>query len=101
MEGETTNIGRVEQLSLCARYVDLEQEIREWFLQFISVADMAGRGLANTILSSLGDIGVAMEYLRAQAYDGAASMSGAYNDIQARIQQQFLCMFTAGLTTGI
>lgn len=90
MADETTDIGGVEQLSLCARYVDLEQAVvREEFLQFIPVADMTGRGLANTILSSLSDIGVATEYLRAQAYDGAASMSGAYNGVQAHIQQHF------------
>ncbi|KAH9384743.1 hypothetical protein HPB48_026756 [Haemaphysalis longicornis] len=90
MAGETIDIGGVEQLSLCARYVDLEEAVvREEFLQFIPVADMTGRGLANTILSGLSDIGVATEYLRAQAYDGAASMSANYNGVQAHIQQHF------------
>ncbi|CAN7977490.1 unnamed protein product [Ixodes persulcatus] len=50
---------------------------------------MTGKGLASTIMKSLNDIGVATEYLRAQAYDGAASMSGAYNGVQALIRQQF------------
>lgn len=86
---ETTDIAGVEQLSLCARYVDMEKiEIREEFLQFVPVTDLTGRGLADTILKSLHDIGIATEYIRAQGYDGAASMSGAYNGVQAHVRQQ-------------
>lgn len=97
MADETTCIGGVEQLSLCARYVDLKQAVvREEFLQFIPVTDMTGRGLTNAILSSLSTIGVSTEYLRAEAYDGAASMTGAYNGVQAHaytttVSQCHLC----------
>lgn len=86
---ETSDIAGIEQLSLCARYVDMEKiEIREEFLQFVPVTDLSGRGLAKTILNTLNDIGIATEYLRAQGYDGAASMSGAYNGVQAHVRQQ-------------
>lgn len=84
---ETAVIAGVEQLSICARYVE-KIEIREEFLQFVPVSDLTRRGLVDTILKGLRTICIATEYLRAQGYDGAAPMSGAYNGVQALVQQQ-------------
>ncbi|CAN8015605.1 unnamed protein product [Ixodes persulcatus] len=50
---------------------------------------MTGKGLASLTVKSLNDIGVATQYLKAQAYDGAASLSEAYNGVHTLIKQQF------------
>ncbi|KAG0422002.1 hypothetical protein HPB47_002146, partial [Ixodes persulcatus] len=99
MADETTDIAGVEQLLLCARYVDIKRiVIKEEFpspcpaagcILFVPVTDMTGKGLASLTVKSLNDIGVATEYLKAQAYDGAASLSEAYNGVHTLIQQQF------------
>lgn len=92
---ETTDISGIEQVSLCVRYVKLNTLIlTEEFLQFVSINDMTGKGIANSILKSLQQFGIDMKYLREQGYDGAAAMSGKYNGVQAHIKKiQKLSMF--------
>jgi len=49
MANETTNIGRLEQMSLCVRYIDPDNKvptIREDFLNFVVVLDLSDSGLA-------------------------------------------------------
>ncbi|KAJ8883364.1 hypothetical protein PR048_015207 [Dryococelus australis] len=51
---ETTDISRVEQFSLCVRYVDIDiVDIREDFLTFVSVYDVNGARIAPTIKTEL------------------------------------------------
>jgi len=59
--------------------------IRENFLAFIPVQDVTGVGLACTLLETLKTIGfiINLEKMRGQGYDGEATMSGAFNDVQA------------------
>lgn len=55
MADETTDIGRLEQMSLCVRYIDPDNEvpiIREDFLNFFVVSDLIGSGLASVILEN-------------------------------------------------
>lgn len=85
---ETTDISGIEQVSLCARYVELNTlTLTEEFLQFVPISDMTGEGIANSILKSLQQFGIDMKYLRGQGYDGAAAMSGKYNGVQAHIKK--------------
>lgn len=66
---ESTDVAGIEQFSVCVRYVDqVEQEykIREDFLCFVPVVDVTGKGLANTLLTTLKDIGVDISFMRAQ-----------------------------------
>lgn len=84
---ETTDIGGIEQLSLCVRYVDKENfNITEQFLQFIPVHDLTGKAIATTILDQLQSMKVDIKKLRGQGYDGAASMSGKINGVQAHVR---------------
>lgn len=80
---ETSDISNKEQLTICVRYVHLEQKkIREDFLQFVKVNDVYGKALAQTILQNLENMGLNLNYLIGQGYDGVAAMSGKFNGTQ-------------------
>lgn len=66
---ESTDVSGIEQFSICVRYVDkIDKEyiIREDFLCFIPVEDVTGKGLANTLLATMKDIGVNLANMRGQ-----------------------------------
>ncbi|XP_008180592.1 zinc finger MYM-type protein 1-like [Acyrthosiphon pisum] len=74
---ETADIAGIEQVSICARYVNRETcTLHEDFLQFVPTADLTGKGLATLILDNLKHFGIETQYLRGQGFDGAAAMSG-------------------------
>ena len=80
---ETADIAGVEQLSLCARYVDAAVGcVREDFLQFVPIFDVTGKGLATVISTGLAKLGINLQYLR-----GAAAMSGRISGVQSHIRQ--------------
>jgi hypothetical protein len=60
--------------------------IKETFLDFISVADETAAGLVETTCRYIEDIGLDMEKLRDQGYDGASVMSGVHNGVQKLIE---------------
>jgi len=60
--------------------------IREDFLQFILVTDVFRKGLAKVIVYSLMQLGVNLNYMRGQGYDGASTMSGQFNGVQSHIR---------------
>ena len=87
----TSDINRVDQLSVTARWVQVLNEnvtIKETFLGFISVTDGTAAGLVGTTCKYIEDIGLYMEKLRGQAYNGASVMSGVYNGVQKRIKDR-------------
>jgi len=66
---ESTDISGIEQFSMCFRYVDKcdgEYVIREDFVCFVPVVDVTGKGLANTLLTTMKDIGINLAYMRGQ-----------------------------------
>ena len=73
---ETTDISCQEQLSLCARYLNDDFAIEEYFLQFVPITDLSGKNLASTIITKLSQFGINVSKMRGQGYDGAAAMSG-------------------------
>ena len=81
---ETSDVHKLEQLTLTARYIDTD--ICERFLGFIEVNDTTGQALGNTLLARLEQLGLDRRFLVAQAYDGASAMSGVYNGTRAVIQ---------------
>ncbi|KAF0713891.1 zinc finger MYM-type protein 1-like, partial [Aphis craccivora] len=87
---ETTDVGGIEQFSMCVRYFDKDtNKIREDFLQFVPVTDMSGKSLAQVLLECLGNLGINLNYLRGQGYDGASAMRGLFNGVQAIIKQSY------------
>ena len=89
---ETTDVSRVEQLTIILRYVSHRSGtsvVVEDFVGFQPVADLTGEGIANKILNFVRNLGLDMTYMVGQGYDGASSMSGKFNGTQAIIRQQF------------
>lgn len=87
---ETRDISKVDQLTLCLRYVTPNGDqlvLRENFLSFCPVTSKTGAALAEAIMRVLRDEGVAIENMRGQGYDGCSSMRGIYNGVQAEIKK--------------
>ncbi|CAH2088786.1 unnamed protein product [Euphydryas editha] len=87
---ETTDIARMEQVSLCLRYIDLkdakQHKVKEMFLEYIPTVDVTGSGLANLIITALKKHGLECSHVISQGYDGAAAMSGYLHGAQAYIR---------------
>ena len=78
-----------EQLSLCARYVDIDTlTVKEDFLCFVSANDLTGISLAKLIEEKVTELGWDMNNLRGQGYDGAAAMSGEFRGVQRVIKEK-------------
>nr|CAI5841335.1 unnamed protein product [Callosobruchus analis] len=85
---ETTDSSITEQLSICIRYFDVDQnEIREDFLKFVEVVDLTGENIAQHILHELEISNLDISLCRCQAYDGGANMSGKIKGVQACISK--------------
>ena len=84
---ETTDLSKEEQMTICLRYVS-DNKIREDFIDYVSVDDMTGEGLANAILSRLRQCPIDLSCMVGQGYDGASAMSGMFNGVQAIVRKQ-------------
>ncbi|KAF0722911.1 zinc finger MYM-type protein 1-like [Aphis craccivora] len=88
LNDETADIGGKEQFSIYARYI-YNDEIQEDFLNFVPLHNISGENLANTLLDSLKNVGIDLQYLRGQCYDGAAAMIFRFNGVQAIVKKQY------------
>jgi hypothetical protein len=77
-----------EQESLCLRYIDRNLEPREVFVGLFEPVNTCGDTIANMIEDCLVRLGLSLDALRAQTYDGASNMSGEYKGCQARISSR-------------
>ena len=75
-----------EVLSLCIRFVDSSNEIREEFLTFSKVQRITGESLATEIQQILQSKGLDMAMIRGQGYDGASNMASKISGVQARVK---------------
>ena len=75
----------VEQLAICARFVDAEKNIREEFLTFIPLERTTGKCVAEKVIEFLNSVGLPLGNICSQGYDGASSMSSENVGLQARI----------------
>lgn len=88
---ETTDISTREQLSICIRYItkiDGHIKINERFLGFVDVSDTTGENLHHTIKQYLQQLGISLNKMHGQAYDGASNMSGKFKGVASRFQQE-------------
>ena len=87
LDGEAMDASKKEQLSLVLRYVH-NNVIFEDFIYFLHLKDgLKGEHLANTIVSCIERLGLNIQNLRGQGYDGAGSVAGIRNGCAARITQ--------------
>lgn len=82
---ETKDLSKKEQLSFVLRYV-YDCEIYEEFIGFRVAEDLTAEGLSDAIQDEMKRIGVNIQHLVGQGYDGAAVMSGKCSGVQARIR---------------
>ena len=89
MPDETQDCSDVEQLSICARFVNTKCEVCEEFLGFVKLRSLNAETIARNILDALREWGLNLEYLVGQGYDGAVVMSSPINGVQAKIAEEY------------
>ena len=91
---ESTDVTNKEQISICIRFVSRKEDgkvkhfIREEFLTFVH-ADKGTNAeeLTTKFLETIQSVGLSVNDMRAQGYDGASVMSGHVSGVQTRIRQ--------------
>ncbi|XP_029054570.2 zinc finger MYM-type protein 1-like [Osmia bicornis bicornis] len=85
----TPDVSHQEQLSVVLRYVNItddDVEIEEhFFIKFEIVHNTTGKGLSETIILILDQLGIKISDCRGQGYDNGANMRGIYQGVQANI----------------
>ena len=76
----------VEHLCLCLRFVDDMSHIREEFITFLKLERVRAIDITNAIVNCLEGLGLSLNELRGQGYDGASTMSGEKSGVQKRIR---------------
>ena len=78
----------VEHLAICLRYVDRKYEIHEEFVKFIKMDRVRAVDITNAIVGTLilEGLGLSLNNLQGQGYDGASTMSGEKSGVQKRIR---------------
>ena len=89
---ESTDVTNKEQISVCIRFVSTKEDgkhfIHEEFLTFVH-ADKGTNAeeLTTKFLETIQSVGLLVNDIRAQGYDGASVMSGHVSGVQTRIRQ--------------
>ncbi len=89
---ESMDISGTEQMSLCVRYVNEEEEnleIKEDFLGFCPLPKQDAATITSAILNQLTKWGLQTTFLRGQGYDGASTMSGKVSGVQKRVKELY------------
>lgn len=76
-----------EKMSLCMRFVDSDANIREEFLDFVSLLRINGEHIAKAIIQSLERFNLRISDVRGQGYDGAASMASERVGVQPELEE--------------
>lgn len=83
---ETSDISNKEQVSVCLRYVH-KGETYETFIGFYETKSAEGKVLFELIRKVLTNLGVRIEDIVGQCFDGASNMSGPKKGVAVRIQE--------------
>ena len=75
-----------EHLCLCLRFVDDTCQIREEFISFLKLERVRAVDITDAIVNCLEGMGLSLNELRGQGYDGASTMSGEKSGVQKRIR---------------
>ena len=73
---------KVEELPICIRFVDKNNNIREEFLEFGRCEQLSGKVIANEITRVLEKSRLDTKKCRGQGYDGASNMSSEAVGVQ-------------------
>ena len=85
----TDKFTKKEVLVLCLRFLDTRERpaaIKEEFIDFANIGKTTGEAIANKPLEIIQRIGIPIENIRGQAYDGASAMASEKVGCQGRIK---------------
>ena len=77
----------IEHLPICIRFVDSNFEIREDFIGYVKLERVRAQDIANAIKGLLLEVGLSLNELRGQGYDGASTMAGERSGVQQKIRE--------------
>ena len=87
---EAADSSRKSQMSVVIRFVDANMQIREEFMGFVELESWTGQGIADTLKNFLSTtLGLDLNLLRGQGYDGAGAMAGSSKGCAVLIQNEF------------
>lgn len=87
MIDETSDIARLEQVSICVRIVSEDLSVKEIFMGFVNTESTKAETLFKIVDDFLRKMKLDMKLLRGQCYDGASNVSGKISGLQARIRE--------------
>lgn len=86
---ETTDCSNLEQIAFCLRFFSTRrQQITEMFVGFELAPDLRGKALAAQIISFIRGLGLQLQHLVGQGYDGASAMAGEFNGVQKFVREE-------------
>ncbi|MEL7307700.1 MAG: DUF4371 domain-containing protein, partial [Pseudomonadota bacterium] len=88
MIDETTDVSGKEQVVFCIRYIKNDLSPSEVFIAFNDTDSVTGESLSNLALTFLKQMGLPLDMMRGQCYDGAANMSGQFKGVKTRILEK-------------
>jgi hypothetical protein len=83
----TSDISRCEQMSLTLRYEN-NGDINEVFVGFVPMKEQNAAAIATAIKDKVMQMGLNLQNIVGQGYDGASVMSGRENGVQAIIRRE-------------
>ena len=76
---EVLDVSNIEQMPVCLRFVDASLTIREKFISFVKCdTGTSGASIAARIIEKIDELGLDMNNVRGQGYDGSGNMSGGH-----------------------
>lgn len=75
MAYESTDVATKEQMALCVGHVDEKATVFEDFIGFLEMGKVDAEAISTAIVTAIRDVGLSMDNLRGQGYDGASVMS--------------------------
>ncbi|VEN39225.1 unnamed protein product [Callosobruchus maculatus] len=88
MVDETSDISRLEQVSLCLRHVDEKLNVTEDFVGFYETKNTKSETLFSIVKDVLTRYNLDLKDVRGQSFDGAANVSGDKIGLQTRIREE-------------
>ncbi|XP_053968442.1 uncharacterized protein LOC128869864 [Anastrepha ludens] len=85
---ETSDVSRIEQVSVCLRIVSEDLTAKEHFISFFSTSDTKAKTLFDLVEEIFQKYNLTLSKVRGQCYDGASNVSGNISGLQTRILEK-------------
>jgi len=88
---EVTDKSTTEQISMCVRFMGKDENgeycLKESFVCFTETSSTTGEEITQKIIDKFNELGLIIDNLRGQGYDGTGNMAGKFSGVQARIKE--------------